>query len=374
MSQSTFMTRTKRLSKNIKQKLSMAGLSPEILRQIADGSPELKAAAKAIIEHESTGRNRNAGKLVITTKFGRLYQGDCLELFNRVPDRSVDLVFADPPFNLAKDYGGKFRDDLEESRYWSWTRQWLDAACEKLKPGGSLFVFHIPKWAIPIANHLNQHLEFRHWIAVDLTLSFPLNRRLYPSHYSLLYFVKGGSPNRFSPPRLPIESCRRCGKELHDYGGHKTKMNPLGVNLRDVWVDIPPVRHRRNKNRMANELNVKLLDRVLDIATREGDTVLDPFGGSGTTFAVAEIKRRKWIGFELGSCGPIRKRLNDLQQDRDSIQRHRNDLNRLFTDQTLVTRIRNGLPINNYQIEDDQIERVLNIFKKPRWQTCTSNF
>lgn len=143
-------------------------------------------------------------------------------------------------------------------------------------------------------------------------------------------------------------------------------MNPNGVNLRDIWVDIPPVRHRSNKNRTANELNVKLLDRVLDIATKEGDLVLDPFGGSGTTYAVAEIKKRRWVGVELGNCRHICSRMSDLSQDRKNLKKHRTELNQLFTDQMLLTRIRNGLSIHNYRIDEDQIDRVLDLVKRPR--------
>lgn len=65
------------------------------------------------------------------------------------------------------------------------------------------------------------------------------------------------------------------------------KLNPEGLNLTDVWADIPPVRHRTTKTRAANELSIKLLRRVLEISSEPGDVVLDPFGG-GTTYAAAE--------------------------------------------------------------------------------------
>jgi site-specific DNA-methyltransferase (adenine-specific) len=75
-----------------------------------------------------------------------------------------------------------------------------------------------------------------------------------------------------------------------DYGGHRGAMNPLGVNLKDVWTDIPPVRHWKfkSKGRRANALSTKILDRVVEVSTCPGDVVFDPFGGSGTTYAVCE--------------------------------------------------------------------------------------
>ena len=160
-----------------------------------------------------------------------------------------------------------------------------------------------------IGHTLNeQGLMFRHWVAIDLKMSLPIRGRLYPSHYSLLYYSKG-KPKSFVRPRVPIPMCRHCGGDIKDYGGHRNKLHPDGLNVADVWTDIPPVRHKRTKNRVANELSEKLLERVLTIGSSEGDLVFDPFGGSGTTYAVAERMHRHWIGVELGETEPIVARL-----------------------------------------------------------------
>ena len=89
-------------------------------------------------------------------------------------------------------------------------------------------------------------------------------------------------------------------------------MNPNGVNLTDVWDDIPPVRHWKfkSKKRTANQLSTKLLDRVVQMSTHEQNLVLDPFGGSGTTYDVCERKNRYWIGIEKESCDVIIERLS----------------------------------------------------------------
>jgi site-specific DNA-methyltransferase (adenine-specific) len=153
-------------------------------------------------------------------------------------------------------------------------------------------------------------MQFRDWIVVDIKLGLPIRGRLYPSHYSLLYFTKG-KPNTFHNIRKPIELCRHCGKDIHHYGGHRNAINPNGVNLSDVWHDITPVRHRKFKSakRPANALSTKLLERVVEISTKKHDVVLDPFGGSGTTYVVCEKKNRKWIGVEIGATSPIIDRL-----------------------------------------------------------------
>src|SRR5262249_5238194 len=71
-----------------------------------------------------------------------------------------------------------------------------------------------------------------------------------------------GKPKTFRRIRTPIETCRHCGGEVRDYGGHRDAMNDKGVNLLDVWTDIPPVRHWKfkSKKRKANALSTKLLD------------------------------------------------------------------------------------------------------------------
>ena len=290
--------------------------------------------------------------IVIETPKGRLHQGDCIALMQSLDDDSVDLVFADPPFNLNKNYGEGVRDDLAETHYFEWSCAWLTEAARVLKPGGSLFLYNIPRWATHLASWLSNRLEFRHWISVDIKFSLPIQGRLYPSHYALLYFTKGTRPTTFAPSRLPIETCRHCGGEIRDYGGYKDRMNPKGVNLTDVWTDISPVRHARFKRRKANELPLKLLDRVLDIATVEGDLVLDPFGGSGTTFVAAELKGRRWIGCEIGDCAPIVERLHRLERERETLDAVRAKINTLFTPSSLALRRRHGHSTSKYRIDE----------------------
>lgn len=249
---------------------------------------------------------------VFQTELGSLYHDDCMRVLPSIESETVDLIFADPPFNLGKDYGKKVNDQLAEHEYLEWCAAWIAECVRVLKPGGSLFVYNLPRWNVELGHVLNSHgMTFRHWIAVDIKMSLPIPGKLYPSHYSLLYYSKG-KPKSFSRPRIPIAVCRHCGGDIKDYGGHKNKLNPDGINLSDVWTDIPPVRHRSTKNRGANELSPKLLRRVMEIASQPGDLVLDPFGGSGTTFAVAEEMHRHWVGTELGDCEPIIARLQGL--------------------------------------------------------------
>jgi site-specific DNA-methyltransferase (adenine-specific) len=295
---------------------------------------------------------------ILETPKGQLYQADCLDMMSRVESESVDLFFADPPFNLGKEYSSGINDNKADEHYVDWCKLWLDEAIRVLKPGGSLFHWNLPKWNLPLGAYLNDRLTFRHWITVDIKYSLPISGRLYPAHYALLYFVKGKRPAIFHPDRIPVPCCRHCGGELRDYGGYKDKMNPRGVNLSDVWTDIPPVRHAKYKKRQANALDLKLMDRIVTIASDPGSLVMDPFGGSGTTFVAAELNGRRWIGSEL-DCSSIVERFDALDGDREHLRQIHANKNTLFRRVDLERRRKAGKPLPaQYQFEQDVVPCV----------------
>lgn len=245
------------------------------------------------------------------SSLGALFSADCMAVLPKIKDQVVDTVFADPPFNLGKEYGESCNDLKPEEEYLKWCKAWVAECVRTIKPGGAFFLYNLPKWNVPLGAYLSElGMDFRHWIAVEISACLPIPGRLYPSHYSLLYYTKG-KPKTFRRVRTPIQTCRHCGGEVKDYGGHRGAMNPNGVTLKDVWTDIPPVRHWKfkSKERRANALSTKILDRVVEMSTNPGDLVVDPFGGSGTTFAVCEKKSRQWIGTEIDFAREIADRL-----------------------------------------------------------------
>jgi site-specific DNA-methyltransferase (adenine-specific) len=306
------------------------GISPtEIKLQL--GKSDIATRKKLAGIEDLTSSQAISFEQKLKTEFGELYQGDCLTFLKTLPSNSIDLVFADPPFNLNKEYKSKMDDNISNLSYLSWCEDWLDECVRVLKYGGSLYLWNLPKWNTYFSTFLNDRLIFKNWIATDMKFSLPISGRLYPSHYSLLYYTKGIKPNVFHPDRLPLDLCKKCYREIKDYGGYKSKLNPKGINITDVWTDIPPVRHKSHKRREgANELSVKLLDRIIEMSSNENDLIFDPFGGSGTTYAVAEIKKRKWLGIELGPVDDIIERFNLLEQDCILLNRYRENINQLF--------------------------------------------
>lgn len=244
----------------------------------------------------------------LTTKSGVLFSDDCLRVLNQMKDESVDCVFADPPFNLGKDYRNGYKDNLNEDAYISWCREWLGECCRVLKQGGAIFVYATPKRGLEFGCELAKHVDFRHWIALTMKGSYPMGATLYPAHYALLYFSKG-KPKTFHKLRVAIPICRHCGGEVKDYGGHRDKLNPAGLNLTDFWDDTSPNRHRASKVRPGvNELKQIIPERAILMSTNQGDLVFDPFGGGGTTYVVAERHNRRWLGTELHDSSHIRQR------------------------------------------------------------------
>ena len=277
---------------------------------------------------------------VFETKFGKLFNGDCLDVLIGVDDNSVDCVFADPPFNLNKEYDNGFVDKRGVSAYLNWSYRWIDECVRILRPGGTLLIYNIPRWCSYYAVYLNFNLEFRNWIAIDMKTGFPGKKNYNPSHYGLLYYVKPGGDITFNKIRIPVSTCRHCGGEIKNYGGHKDKINRQGLNISDVWTDIYPV--RSGKNRKSNELSVKFIERILSTHTNAGNLIVDPFSGSGTICAVSELLGRRWYGIEIGDCNGIINRIRNNENDKKLLSKSLSEENRLFTEEALRLRKKNG--------------------------------
>jgi len=223
--------------------------------------------------------------------------GDAIKVMQKIPDNFIDMTFADPPFNLNKKYS-KYKDKKGDTEYINWCENWLTEMVRITKPTGSIFVHNIPKWLIYYGNHLNKIAYFKHWIAWD-SMSIPLGKTLLPAHYGILFYTKEKMGFKFNELRAPHKKCLKCGAMLKDYGGKKDQIHPLGTLLSDVWNDIHRIRHKTRRDEHPCQLPEPLLERLILMATNEGDTVLDPFIGAGTTALAAKRLGRRFIGIDI---------------------------------------------------------------------------
>ena len=229
----------------------------------------------------------------------QIIHGDCLEVMRQIPSDSVDITFADPPFNLKKKYN-TYEDYRDEDAYLDWCREWLFEMVRITKPSGSIFVHNIPKWLTHYAGFLNEFATFRHWIAWDAPTA-PMGKTLQPSHYGILFYAKNPKENKFYEIRYPHKRCRKCGYLLKDYGGKKKILHPFGPLVSDTWSDIHRIRHNKHRDAHPCQLPVHLLERLILMSSDEGDVILDPFIGTGTTAVAAARLGRNVIGIDVDS-------------------------------------------------------------------------
>jgi site-specific DNA-methyltransferase (adenine-specific) len=234
---------------------------------------------------------------------GTIYVGDALAFLRSIESASAGLVFLDPPFNLGKQYlrGKPKLDRLPEDEYQEWLTSILVESIRVLAPGGALYLYHLPIWAMRFGAFLDTQLTLRHWIAVSMKNGFVRGQRLYPAHYALLYFTKEGELS-FQRPKVQPSLCRHCGGMVKDYGGYKQIIEEKGINLSDVWEDVSPVRHAHLKWRTQNQLPLTLTDRVMEISGTPGMLMVDPFAGSGSSVVSAAS-----YGLRFAACDIVTK-------------------------------------------------------------------
>jgi len=253
---------------------------------------------------------------MIKNYINKVLQGDCLELFKNIPDNSVDMTFADPPFNLKKNYNS-YRDSLQLKEYISWCENWISEMVRVTKTTGSIFVHNIPKWLTYYAAHLNRIADFKHWISWDAPTA-PMGKTLQPAHYGILFYAKNYKELKFYEIRYPHKRERKSSYLTKDYGGKKSMLHPFGPLVSDVWTDIHRVKHNKYRDEHPCQLPLHLLERLILMTTDENDILLDPFNGTGTTALAAKRLGRNFIGFELDSNYVEITRNKLLQEEQNS--------------------------------------------------------
>lgn len=260
-----------------------------------------------------------------------LFNTDCLSTLKRLPTDSIDYVFADPPYNVAKTYD-TWDDGMEIADYFRWCDARLDELARVLKPGRSLTVINIPLYAARHFAHLSKSMLFQSWIAWD-GLSLPV-RLIMPAHYGIVTFSKGRPrplPGLANTP--PIGT--REGEALRPapewfclrapcVAKHARARALAAPPLTDLWHDIHRLKHNSRRADHPCQLPPALMDRLIALFTNPGETVLDPFNGAGTTTLCAARLKRSAIGIELSPeyHAIARQRHADLASGLDPFAKH----------------------------------------------------
>jgi site-specific DNA-methyltransferase (adenine-specific) len=255
----------------------------------------------------------------------RLYQGDCLEWLGKVGTGSVDLVFADPPFNIGYDYD-VYDDRRDADQYLDWSKRWISEVARVLKPSGTFWLAIGDEFAaeLKVAAHREAGLKLRNWVIWYYTFGVHCAKKFARSHAHLFYFVKDEKSFTFNDADVRVPSARQLVYL-------DSRANPSGRVPDDTWIlrpqNVPdgfapdgdtwyfPRVCGTFKERAGwhgCQMPEQLLGRIVKSTSNPGDIVLDPFGGSGTTLVVAKKLGRRYLGFELSAdyAASIRTRLD----------------------------------------------------------------
>ena len=311
-----------------------------------------------------------SNKRLTKPAIGRVNHGDCIKGMEALPHGSVDLVFADPPFNIGYDYD-EYDDRQEHERYLAWSRDWMAAVWKALKPNGTFWLAigdeyaaelkliaqgayptlplidappsearaetsnrksakkkgrpakKASKSAKPVSKVLPSGFTCRSWVIWYYTFGVHCTRKFTRSHAHLFHFVKNADDFTFNVDAVRVPSARQlvyADKRANPTGSmpDETWMIPTGTPTAREFVlrpqNIPesftPESDTWYFSRVAGtfkeregwhgcQMPEQLLGRIIRACSNEGEVILDPFAGSGTTLSVAKKLARKPIGFEL---------------------------------------------------------------------------
>lgn len=241
------------------------------------------------------------------TEINKIYLGDCIEIMNNISEESIDLIFADPPFNIGLEYDN-YVDKKSYDDYYKWSENWITACYRILKKSGSIYIAIGDEFAAEINIILKQKgFNFRNWIIWYYTFGQNQRKKFNRSHTHIHYFTKSINDFCFEDKHIRIPSARQL---IYN----DKRANPKGKVPDDVWEFSRIC--GTFKERIGNhpcQMPENLLERIIKTSSKENDIVLDPFGGTGTTAAVAKRLKRNYITMDISKkyFDVITKRLNE---------------------------------------------------------------
>lgn len=230
-----------------------------------------------------------------------IFQGDVIDILEKkIKNNSIDLIFADPPYNIGKDFNGRKDKWENDEDYLNWCYRWLDLCLDKLKENGSFYVMTSTQFMPFFDIYLQKKMNILSRIVWCYDSSGVQAKNYFGSLYEpILFGVKNKKNYTFNSQDILVEAKTGAKRKLIDY----RKNPPQPYNTQkvpgNVW-NYPRVRYRMPEyENHPTQKPVKLLDRIIKASSNEGDTVLDPFSGTFTTCYTAKKLNRKSIGIEI---------------------------------------------------------------------------
>jgi len=264
----------------------------------------------------------------VALKKNVVHAGDCLQGMKKLPDGSVDLAFADPPFNIGYDYD-VYKDKLESDRYLAWCSDWIGETVRALKPDGAFWLAIGDEYAaeLKVLMQREHQLHCRSWVVWYYTFGVNCKFKFNRSHAHIFHMVKDPDNFTFNDDAIRVPSARQLVYA-------DARANPKGRLPDDTWIlrpqDLPDGFQADEDTwyfpRVAGtfkeragwhgcQMPEQLLARIIRTSSNESELVLDPFAGSGTTLSVAKKLGRHYVSYELSAdyAAAVRKRLRKVK-------------------------------------------------------------
>lgn len=248
-----------------------------------------------------------SSKAIYSDGNGSLYEGDSLLLMKGIPGNTIDMIFADPPYNINKADWDKF--DSQE-HYIAWSMQWIKEASRILSNNGTLFICGFSEILADLKRPAMQFFSKCRWLIWYYRNKANLGNDWGRSHESILVLRKSSSYTmNIDKVRIPYgnhtlkyPSHPQAATSNYANGKHKSHNwvpNPDGAKPKDV-IEVPTTCNGMGeKTKHPTQKPEELLRKIILAASNKNDMIFDPFSGSGTTLVVAEQLGRKWLGFEI---------------------------------------------------------------------------
>ena len=264
--------------------------------------------------------------------WNRLEVGDCLDLLPALPSGSADLVFADPPFNIGYQYDS-YRDRRTKSDYLKWVEAWLQQVRRIVSPTGAVWIAIGDEYAAEYKIRLDDlGLTLRNWVVWHYTFGVNCQKKFNRSHAHIFYYVVDPKRFTFDADAIRVPSARQttyADKRAFSKGKLPDdtwvlRPQETGDHFSadsDTWFGSRVCGTFKERLKADDEsghpcqMPESILERIIRVSSQPGETVVDPFAGSGTTLAVAKRLGRRWFGCELseGYAGLIQQRLQSVE-------------------------------------------------------------